>query len=153
VTAIFVDGDACPVKAEVFRVAERYRLAVTVVGNSWLRLPDDPLLTMIVVPDGPDVADDRIVELIGAGDICVTNDIPLAARCLDRGALAIRPDGRLFTEASIGDVLATRDLMTALRETGAITGGPAPFTPRDRSRFLSALDTLVHAARKRGVGR
>lgn len=147
-TAIFVDGDACPVKAEIFRVAERYGLPVTVVGNSWLRLPDHPLFTMIVVPEGPDVADKRIVEMIGRGDICVTNDIPLAARCLEKAALVLRPDGRAFTEASIGDVLATRDLMTSLRETGATTGGPAPFGPRDRSRFLSALDTMVHAARR-----
>ncbi|SEH25099.1 YaiI/YqxD family protein [Magnetospirillum fulvum] len=147
-TAIFVDGDACPVKAEVFRVAERYGLPVTVVGNSWLRLPDHPLFKMIVVSEGPDVADKRIVDLIERGDICVTNDIPLAARCLEKAALAIRPDGRAFTESSIGDVLATRDLMTSLRETGAITGGPAPFGPRDRSRFLSALDTMVHAARR-----
>ncbi|WP_040567733.1 YaiI/YqxD family protein, partial [Magnetospirillum molischianum] len=110
-TAIFVDGDACPVKAETFRVAERYELVVTVVGNSWLRLPDHPLFKMIVVPEGPDVADKRIVDLIERGDICVTNDIPLAARCLEKGALAIRPDGRAFTESSIGDVLATRDLM------------------------------------------
>jgi len=148
VTAIFVDGDACPVKAEVFRVAERYGLPVTVVGNSWLRLPDNPLFTMIVVAEGPDVADKRIVELIERGDICVTNDIPLAARCLEKAAFVLRPDGRALTEASIGDVLATRDLMTSLRETGAITGGPAPFGPRDRSRFLSALDTMVHAARR-----
>lgn len=148
-TAIFVDGDACPVKAEVFRVAERYQLAVTVVGNSWLRLPAHPLFTMIVVPEGPDVADKRIVDLIAPHDICVTNDIPLAARCLEKQALAIRPDGRAFTEASIGDVLATRDLMTSLRESGAITGGPAPFGPKDRSRFLSALDTMVHAAVRR----
>jgi len=150
VTAIFVDGDACPVKAEVFRVAERYNLPVTVVGNSWLRLPAHPLFKMIVVPEGPDVADKQIVALIERGDICVTNDIPLAARCIEKAALAIRPDGKAFTESSIGDVLATRDLMTSLRETGAITGGPAPFGPRDRSRFLSALDTMVHAARRMG---
>lgn len=147
-TRIFVDGDACPVKDEVFRVAGRYRLAVVVVGNAWLRLPDDPLITMVVVPEGPDVADDHIAQAIEAGDICVTNDIPLAARCLERGALAVRPDGRPFSEASIGDALATRSLMSALRETGIVTGGPAPFTRQDRSRFLSALDSMVHAARR-----
>mgnify|MGYP001810720238 CR=1 FL=1 len=149
-TRIFVDGDACPVKDEVFRVAARYRLAVQVVGNRWLRLPDDPLLTMVVVPEGADSADDRIAETIAAGDICVTNDIPLAARCLERGALAIRPDGRAFSEASIGDALATRGLMSSLRESGIVTGGPPPFTRQDRSRFLSALDSMVHAARRRG---
>ena len=145
---IFIDGDACPVKDEVFKVAARYGLAVTVVGNAWLRLPNDPMLTMVVVPEGADAADDRIVELIAAGDLCVTNDIPLGGRCLLKGALAIRPNGKPFTEASIGDALATRDLMNALRETGAMTGGPAPFSKQDRSRFLSALDTMVHQARR-----
>ncbi|MBI3446693.1 MAG: YaiI/YqxD family protein [Magnetospirillum sp.] len=111
-TRIYIDGDACPVKDEVYRVAGRYQLPVIVVGNAWLRLPDDPLLSMIVVPEGPDVADDRIVELIEAADICVTNDIPLASRCLLKKALAIRPNGKPFTENSIGDALATRDLMS-----------------------------------------
>ncbi|RAU21122.1 YaiI/YqxD family protein [Paramagnetospirillum kuznetsovii] len=145
---IFIDGDACPVKDEVFKVAGRYGLPVTVVGNSWLRLPNDPLLTMVVVAEGADAADDRIVEMIEAADICVTNDIPLGGRCLAKGALAIRPNGKPFTEASIGDALATRELMNALRETGAITGGPAPFAKQDRSRFLSALDTMVHQAKR-----
>jgi uncharacterized protein len=147
-THIYVDGDACPVKDEVYRVAERYCLHVTVVGNAWLRLPEHPLLRMVVVSEGPDVADDWIAEAIGLGDICVTNDIPLAARCIAKAAKAIRPTGKVFTEASIGDTLATRDLMASLRETGTITGGPAPFAKQDRSRFLSALDTLVHAARR-----
>lgn len=148
VTKIYIDGDACPVKDEVFKVAVRYNLPVVVVGNSWLRLPDDPLLSMVVVAEGADAADDRIVELIEAGDVCVTNDIPLGGRCLVKRALAIRPNGKEFTETSIGDALATRELMNALRETGAITGGPAPFSKQDRSRFLSALDTLVHKARR-----
>lgn len=147
-TRIFIDGDACPVKDEVFRVAERYGLPVVVVGNSWLRLPDNPLFSMVMAPQGADAADDKIVELIEAADICVTNDIPLGSRCLLKDALAIRPNGKPFTEASIGDALATRDLMASLRETGAITGGPAPFNKQDRSRFLSALDTLVHKARR-----
>jgi len=148
VTTIYIDGDACPVKDEVFKVAGRYRLPVVVVGNAWLRLPQDPLLSMVVVPEGADAADDRIVELIEAGDICVTNDIPLGGRCLVKGALAIRPTGKEFTEASIGDALATRELMNALRETGTITGGPAPFAKQDRSRFLSALDTMVHRSKR-----
>lgn len=147
-TTIYIDGDACPVKDEVFKVAGRYGLKVIVVGNAWLRLPDDPMLSMVVVPEGPDSADDRIAEMIGRADICVTNDIPLGSRCLAKGALAIRPTGKPFTEASIGDALATRELMNALRETGAITGGPAPFAKQDRSRFLSALDTMVHQARR-----
>ncbi len=147
-THIYIDGDACPVKDEVFKVAGRYGLAVTVVGNAWLRLPQDPLITMIVVPEGPDAADDRIAELIEAGDICVTNDIPLGSRCLAKRALALRPNGKPFTENSIGDALATRELMNTLRETGTMTGGPAPFSKQDRSRFLSALDTMVHQARR-----
>ena len=150
---IYVDGDACPVKDEVFKVANRYGLPVTVVGNAWLRLPDDPSLTMVVVPEGADAADDRIVELIKAADICVTNDIPLGSRCLIKGALAIRPNGKPFTESSIGDALATRELMNSLRETGTMTGGPAPFNKQDRSRFLSAFDTLVNQAkRKKAAG-
>jgi uncharacterized protein YaiI (UPF0178 family) len=148
VTQIYIDGDACPVKDEVFKVAERYRLAVTVVGNAWLRLPQDPLITMIVVPEGPDAADDRIAELIAAGDICVTNDIPLGSRCLVKRALVLRPNGKPMTENSIGDALATRELMNTLREIGQMTGGPAPFNKQDRSRFLSALDTMVHQAKR-----
>jgi uncharacterized protein YaiI (UPF0178 family) len=149
VIQIYIDGDACPVKDEVFRVAERYDLEVTVVGNSWLRLPIHPLFRMVVVAEGPDAADDWIADAIAAHDICVTNDIPLASRCLAKGGMALRPTGKPFTEASIGDVLATRDLMAGLRETGAITGGPAPFAKQDRSRFLSALDTMVNQARRR----
>lgn len=147
-TKIYIDGDACPVKDEVFKVAGRYGLAVTVVGNAWLRLPQDPLITMIVVPEGPDAADDRIAELIEPGDICVTNDIPLGSRCLLKRALVLRPNGKPMTENSIGDALATRDLMNTLREIGTMTGGPAPFAKADRSRFLSVLDTMVHQARR-----
>lgn len=147
-THIYIDGDACPVKDEVFKVAGRYGLAVIVVGNAWLRLPSDPLISMIVVPEGPDAADDRIAELITAGDICVTNDIPLGSRCLLKRALVLRPTGKPMTENSIGDALATRDLMNTLREIGTMTGGPAPFNKQDRSRFLSALDTMVHQARR-----
>lgn len=147
-TRIYIDGDACPVKDEVFKVAGRYRLEVIVVGNAWLRLPDDPLISMVVVPEGPDAADDRIAELIGAGDICVTNDIPLGSRCLVKRGLVLRPNGKPMTENSIGDALATRELMNTLREVGVMTGGPAPFGKQDRSRFLSALDTMVHQARR-----
>ncbi len=147
-TKIYIDGDACPVKDEVFKVAGRYGLAVTVVGNAWLRLPQDPLITMIVVPEGPDAADDRIAEQIEAGDICITNDIPLGSRCLLKRALVLRPNGKSMTENSIGDALATRELMNTLREIGTMTGGPAPFSKQDRSRFLSVLDTMVHQARR-----
>lgn len=147
-TTIFIDGDACPVKDEVFRVAERYALPVVVVGNSWLRLPGNPLFSMIVVPEGPDAADDRIAEQVEAGDICITNDIPLGSRCLVKRALVLRPNGKAMTENSIGDSLATRELMNSLREAGVMTGGPAPFSKQDRSRFLSALDTMVHQARR-----
>lgn len=147
-TTIYIDGDACPVKDEVFKVAGRYGLAAVVVGNAWLRLPGDPLISMVVVPEGPDAADDRIAELIGAGDICITNDIPLGARCLAKRALVLRPNGKPMTENSIGDALATRELMNTLREAGVMTGGPAPFAKQDRSRFLSALDTMVHQARR-----
>jgi len=137
---IFVDADACPVKDEVYRVARRYRLPVRVVANSRLRVPVDPLFRMEVVTGHFDAADDWIVEHIEAGDIAVTADIPLA-RVLDA-------KGRVFTEASIGDVLANRELMAYLRDLGDVGGGPAPFAPRDRSRFLQYLDDLIQASLK-----
>jgi len=148
---IYVDADACPVKDEVYRVAERYRLPVHVVSNGGVRVPDSPLIKRVIVPSGLDVADNWIAERAGPGDIVVTADIPLAARAIAAGARAIPPSGKPFTEASIGSIKATRDLMTALRDTGTIGGGGnAVFTKQDRSRFLSALDTLVNAVKRNG---
>ena len=137
---IYVDADGCPVKDEVYRVAGRYGLRVWVVANDWLRVPDDPLVTRVTVSEGLDRADDWIAERIGPGDIAITADVPLADRCVKRGARVIAPSGRAFTEASIGSDLASRNLMTALREAGTIRGGGRPFTRQDRSRFLGALD-------------
>jgi hypothetical protein len=145
---IFVDADACPVKDEVYRVAKRYQLPVRVVSNSRLRVPVDPLFQLVVVTGHFDAADDWIVEHIEASDIAVTSDIPLAARCLAKGARVLDPKGRVFTEESIGDVLANRELMAYLRDLGDIGGGPAPYEPRDRSRFLQYLDNLIQASLK-----
>ena len=147
---LYVDADACPVKAEIYRVAERYGLQVFVVANNWMRVPDDPRIELVTVEDGLDVADDWIAERAGIGDIAITSDIPLAARCVRNGARAIGPTGRPFTEDSIGDVLATRNLMTELRETGEIRGGGSAFTRQDRSRFLQALDTAIQAIKRTG---
>ncbi|WP_207485733.1 YaiI/YqxD family protein [Arenibaculum pallidiluteum] len=145
---IYVDGDACPVKDEVCKVARRHGLTVHIVGNRWLRGYDDPAIRQVVVPEGPDAADDWIAERIGRGDIAVTADIPLAKRCLDRGARALGPTGRPLTPDSIGMALAMRDLSAHLRETGEITGGPSGFTRQDRSRFLSALEDAIQAVRR-----
>jgi len=153
---IYVDADACPVKAEILRVAERHGLVVHVVSNSGMLLPRNPLFRSVVVSEGPDAADDWIAERIGAGDIAVTADIPLAARCLDRGAAVLQPTGRPFTEAAIGMALAMRDLKAHLRETGAIAGHNPSFGKQDRSRFLGALEEAVQAIRRRnptGSGR
>ncbi len=146
---IWVDGDACPVVDEVLRVAARHRLPVTIVGNQWRR-GLDPSVSQIVVPEAPDAADDRIAADIAAGDIAVTADIPLAARCLDRGARVIGHDGRPFDAASIGMALAMRDLASHLRETGERTGGPRPYAAKDRSRFLAALEQGIQAALRGG---
>jgi len=145
---IYVDADGCPVKDEVYRVAGRYGLRVWVVANDWLRVPDDPLLTRVVVSEGLDRADDWIAERIGPGDVAVTADVPLAYRCVKRGAQAIAPNGRRFLEDTIGVDLADRNLMTALREAGAIQGGGRPFSRQDRSRFLGALDNAIQAQRR-----
>lgn len=147
-TEIYVDADACPVKDEVLRVAERHRLKTYLVSNGGIRPPRTPLAELVVVPDGPDAADDWIAERIGPNDVAVTNDVPLASRCIAAGAGVLKPNGQVFTEASIGMAVATRDLMTGLRETGTITGGPAPFSKKDRSRFLDAFETSVRAALK-----
>jgi len=146
---IFVDGDSCPVKDEVYKVAKRYDLQVTVVAASWMRLPKEPWLNLEVVKeDGQlDAADDWIVDQIESGDIVVTEDIILASRCLEKDARALNPRGRVFTPNSIGEALATRELMADLRESGAITGGPAPFGKTDRSEFLQRLDEIINALR------
>jgi uncharacterized protein YaiI (UPF0178 family) len=150
VLEIYIDADACPVKDEVYRVAERYGLKVLVVANGWLRVPDSPLVERVTVTGGLDVADDWIVERAGTGDIVITADIPLADRCVKRGARVLAPTGRPFTPDSIGNDLATRNLLTELRDTGQIRGGGRPFGKQDRSRFLGALDNLVQAIRRGG---
>jgi uncharacterized protein YaiI (UPF0178 family) len=144
---ILVDGDACPVKDEVVKVAERHGAAVLLVCNRWHR-GDHYLVEQVVVPEGPDAADDVIAERAEAGDIVVTNDIPLAARVVAKGARCIDARGKPFDESSIGMKLAMRDLMTHLRETGEMTGGPSGFKPQDRSRFLDGLETLMQAAKR-----
>jgi len=150
---IFVDADSCPVKDEVYRVARRYALEVQVIAASWLRLPEDPLIKLEVVRDtgNLDAADDRIVERVTAGDVVISDDILLAARCLEKGAHPLTPRGREFTSDSIGEAVATRELMAGLRETGAVAGGPSPFTKSDRSQFLQRLDQIVNRV-QRGKG-
>ncbi|HJW79236.1 MAG: YaiI/YqxD family protein [Microvirga sp.] len=148
--AIYVDADACQVKAEVYRVAERHRLKVYVVANSFIAVPRQPFIERVVVGGGFDAADDWIAERVSRGDIVVTADVPLASRCVKAGADAIAPNGRAFTEASVGMALATRNLMQDLREAGAVTGGPKPFSARDRSAFLSALDLAVVRLKRAG---
>ncbi len=146
---IHVDADGCPVKQEIYRVAKRYALVVQVVANKWMETPDDPLVRMVVVTDGFDAADDWIVEHAAADDVVVTADIPLAARCLAKGARVLGPKGRRFTDDDIGGALASRALAAHLRESGLITGGPAPFKDRDRSQFLQALDAAIQEGRRK----
>jgi uncharacterized protein YaiI (UPF0178 family) len=141
---IFVDSDACPVKDEVIRVATRHGLPVVFIGNRWLRGLDHPLVSQVVAAEGLNEADDRIVERIQAGDLVVTADIPLAARCIEKGALGIDHRGKRFDDDSMGMALAMRDLMTSLRDTGERGGGgPAPYGKPDRSRFLDGLDRVI----------
>jgi uncharacterized protein YaiI (UPF0178 family) len=149
---IFVDADACPVKAEIYRVAERHGIMVLVVANSPIAVPRDHLVERVVVPSGPDVADDWIAERAERGDVVVTADVPLAARCVKAGATTLAPNGKPFTESSIGMALATRDLMDQLRSSGEITGGPRPFGPRDRSAFLQELDRAIVRLKRAGFG-
>lgn len=146
---IFVDADACPVKQEVYRVASRYRLDVTLVTNSWMRVPNEPWIALEVVGDGLDAADDWIVEHVQPHDIVVTADIPLASRCLKEGARVIGPTGKPFTENDIGQTLATRNLLSELRGAGEITGGPPPLKKRDRSRFLQQFDEVIQSIRRK----
>jgi uncharacterized protein YaiI (UPF0178 family) len=149
-TVIYVDGDACPVRDEVFRVAERLALAVVVVSNGSrpIRPPDRPNVRMVTVPEGADAADDWIAERITASDVCVTSDIPLASRCLGKAARALSPAGHVWTADNIGNALAGREVARHLRELGLTGGGPKPLAKAGRSRFLSALDTVVQAARR-----
>ena len=149
---IFIDADACPVKDEVYKVAKRYGLSVTLVADSWFRVPNEPWVRLEVVKETGDLdaADDWIVEEIGNGDIVVSEDIILASRCLAKDARALNPRGRVFTPESIGEALATRELMADLREAGTITGGPSPFDKTDRSRFLQRLDEIVNAVKRGG---
>ena len=146
---IFVDADACPVKQEVYRVARRYHLDVTLVANSWMRVPDERWINLEVVGDGFDAADDWIVEHVQPDDIVITADIPLASRCLKAGARVIGSTGKPFTQNNIGLSVATRDLLSELRGAGEITGGPPPMEKRDRSRFLQQLDEVIQAIRRK----
>jgi uncharacterized protein YaiI (UPF0178 family) len=149
-TRIYVDADACPVKDEIYRVAARHALPVSVVAGQFIRVPADPAIERIAAGSGMDAADDWIAERAGKGDIVITSDIPLASRCVKAGAEVIAPNGKPFTEQSIGMTLAVRNLMTDLRSSGEVTGGPKSFAARDRSAFLSALDqTIRRIARQR----
>ena len=150
VLEILIDADACPVKDETYRVAGRHGVRVLVFANAPILVPRDPLIERIVVPAGPDVADDRIAERARPGSVVVTADIPLASRCVKAGAQVIAPDGRVLDDRTIGPALAMRDLMTDLRSAGMSTSGPKPFTPRDRSAFLSALDLALVRAKRSG---
>jgi uncharacterized protein YaiI (UPF0178 family) len=155
--AIHVDADACPVKSEVYRVAERHLLKglglkVFVVTNSAIAVPKHPAIERVVVGTGMDAADDWIAARAGSDSVVVTADVPLAARCVKAGAEVIAPTGRAFTEDTIGMTLATRNLMDSLRSAGETTGGPRPFAPRDRSNFLAALDQALVRLKRKGFG-
>ncbi len=143
---IYIDADACPVKDETIRVATRHNLKTYMVNDGGIRPSQNPLVELVIVTQGADAADDWIAEHIKKSDICVTNDIPLAARCLEVGAFAIKPNGERFSEDSIGMALANRELMQGLRESGEITGGPRPFSKSDRSQFLDRMETVVQTA-------
>jgi len=145
---IYVDADACPVKQEVYRVAGRYGLEVTLVANSRMRIPDEEWITLEVVGSGFDAADDWIAENAERGDVVITADIPLANRCLKKGARVLGSTGKPFTEDNIGQALATRNLMEELRGAGEMMGGPPPMTKRDRSRFLQKLDEVIQSIRR-----
>ena len=157
IITLYIDADACPVKQEIYRVAERHArkgvaLKVLVVSNSPIAVPRDEFVERVVVGSGMDEADNWIAERAHEGDIVITADVPLANRCVKAGAEVLAPDGRPFTKDSIGMTLATRNLMDSLRSAGAVTGGPKPFAPADRSQFLQALDTAVVRARRREGG-
>ncbi|ESQ74258.1 YaiI/YqxD family protein [Asticcacaulis sp. AC402] len=140
---VYIDADACPVKDETYKVAARYALPVFVVSNSFIQIPKSPQITRMIVDAGPDIADDWIAGQVVAGDVVVTNDIPLAGRVLEKNGHALAPNGRAFTQDSIGAALAQRALMEHIRSTGEITGGPPPFSNTDRSKFLQTLDQII----------
>jgi len=146
-TTLFIDADACPVKDEALKVAERHNIQMVLVSNRGFRTGGHPLMRSVMVPEGPDAADIWIAENIEAGDVCVTNDIPLASRCVEVDAYAISPTGKVFDQNSIGMSLAMRDLMTDLRATGEITSGSKAFSKQDRSNFLNAMETLIRKAK------
>jgi len=148
-TRIYVDADACPVKDEIYRVAVRLGVPVSVVAGNFIRAPQDPLIERVAAGSGMDAADDWIAERARPGDVVITADIPLASRCVKLGAEVIAPNGKPFSEASIGMTLAVRNLMTDLRSSGEITGGPKSFSPRDRSAFVSALDQTIRRIQRR----
>jgi uncharacterized protein len=157
IIAIYIDADACPVKQEVYRVAERHALKgsalkVYVVSNSPIAVPRDEMVERIVVGGGMDEADNWIAERAQRGDVVITADVPLASRCVKAGATALAPTGKPFTADSIGMTLATRNLMDSLRSAGEVTGGPKPFSPRDRSNCLSALDQALVRLKRDGFG-
>ena len=147
-TKIYVDADACPVKDEAIRVAERHKLKLFIVSNGGIRPNPLPLVETVSVPDGPDIADKWIADRIGPGDICVTGDVPLASRCIEAGAAAIKHNGEVFTQANMGQRLAMRDLMADMRAANPLNqgGGNKPFSKADRSRFLDRMETLVRSA-------
>jgi uncharacterized protein YaiI (UPF0178 family) len=147
---IYIDADACPVKQEVYRVAERHGIKVVVVSNSPIAVPREPFIERVVVSAGMDKADDFIAERAAKGVIVITADVPLAARAVSAGAAAIAPNGKAFSESSIGMTLATRNLMDQLRSAGAVTGGPRPFSPQDRSAFLGSLDREIVRLKRAG---
>ncbi|MGA9657951.1 MAG: YaiI/YqxD family protein [Asticcacaulis sp.] len=140
---IYIDADACPVKDETYKVAARYGLQTCIVSNSFIQIPNSPKISRMIVEAGPDIADDWIADQASAGDVVITNDIPLAGRVLAKDAHAIAPNGQAFTKDSIGSALAHRSIMEHIRSTGEITGGPAPFSQNDRSKFLQTLDQVI----------
>ena len=144
-----MDADACPVKSEILRVATRHGATIHMVSNSWMRLEESPLMNRVVVSDGFDAADDWIAEHITADDVAITSDIPLAARCLEKGASVMGPTGRPFNGDNIGSALATRDLMSHLRDIGEVRGGGPPFSKKDRSQFLQELEKILQAIKRK----
>ncbi len=150
-TILYVDADACPVKSEAVRVGERHGVVIRFVSNSWMRLEESDLVERVVVPEGPDEADNWIAERATTGDVVVTADVPLASRCVNAGALVIAPNGKPFREDAMGMRLAMRDLNTHLREAGEIREGGPAFTKADRSRFLNQLETIMRAAKRQSA--
>ncbi len=148
-TALYIDADACPVKAEAERVATRHKIKMYLVSNGGLRMSQNPLVEMVIVPDGPDIADMWIADRATTGDVVVTGDIPMAAKCVEAGAKVLKHNGEEFTPANIGNILATRDLMSDLRAADPFRqGGGRPFSKNDRSNFLNTLERLITAAKR-----